>query len=212
MNRAVESHGSTPHSRLGPVRTALRLTRRAIRDADARDEFARALQRRLRAYPRLRSLVQPHRARPSSSSRARIHVPGGSVLPEGGTARLPVMLVVLLGLSDDEVDGWVEQVARSQMMTAAFKPLFVIDRDHFTRLRRYGYPFEFVLPYEDWVSVGDPSAWTGYVRDRLSGLDGLYRPATMVAATGPPPGDETRQAALDALLSWRAGHAGPSAG
>lgn len=141
-----------------------------------------------------------------------VRVPGGSVLPEGATARLPVMLVVLLGLSDDEVDGWVEHVARSQMMTVAFKPLFVVDRDHFTMLRRYGYPFEFVLPYEDWSSVGDPSAWAGYVRDRLSGFDRLYRPATMVAATGPPPGDEAGQAALDGLLSWRAASRGTRAG
>lgn len=98
------------------------------------------------------------------------------------------------------------------MMTAGFKPLFVVDRDDFTRLRRYGYSFEFVIPYADWASLGDPSAWSAYVRDRLCVLQTLYRPATVLAPSGKPPEGDAGRAALDALLSWPASHSGPTAG
>lgn len=203
---------ATADSRLAPVRTALRLVRRGVRDPDARGEFSRAFLRRLRGHPRVRRFMQRASGPSSGLAGARIRIPSGDVLPEHASAALPVTLVVLLGLSDDDVEGWIERVARSQMMTVAFKPLFVVDRDDFTTLRRYGYPFEFIIPYDDWLLVGDPSAWAGHVRTRLTGLKQVYRPATVVAPSGSPPEGEACQAAFDALLSWQADPSGPATG
>lgn len=174
-----------------PLRTGLWLAREAVSSPEARAELIAALDRRLlKPLPRVRRRLY----RLAGGWRPRgplLPVPGGTLLSSEQATQLPVTMFVLIG-AGDQTDEWVERVARAQVESAGFRPLFVVDAPRFTTLRHYGYLFEYVMPDEDWAMLEDAASWPRYVNERLNRLAHLYRPSTVVvlpagAQHGEPP-------------------------
>lgn len=124
-------------------------------------------------------------------------VTAGKLLNGVGTESLPVVLVVTLGADREALVDVVDEVARLQLMTAGFRPVFVTDVPAFAVFRRYGYPAELLLPAEPWDG---PGTWEEYAR-RVVGLmfDG-YR-ATASISVGPGGLDAAGRLILGSLHS-----------
>jgi len=92
----------------------------------------------------------------------------GNLLGGHGLDNLPVVLVSLVGAPSQEVPQLLEAVAQEQVLTGGFRPLVVLDSDHFAEVRRYGYPVDFVVPEHAWHD--DQTPWRDYFRERLRSM------------------------------------------
>ena len=108
---------------------------------------------------------------------------GGRHLVGRDTALLPVVGVVGVGLTDEQVEGLGEQVAGLQRAERSFRPLLVLDRPAFAAARRHGYVVELVVPEDDWCdhpqAVARPDAarttWEDYLGRRLADVVDHYQ-------------------------------------
>lgn len=147
--------------------------------------------RRIPGYRYARRTVVP-RIRDSATARAVVHrlfavdskqhtpldVTAGRLLAGVGTERLPVVLVLLLGLPAGRVREVVDEVAELQVLTAGFRPVIVMDVPELAAARAYGFPAELLLPEDGWPHPAQP--WDDYVRTTLGALFATYRSAASV--------------------------------
>lgn len=113
---------------------------------------------------------------------------GGHHLQGSDLSLLPVVGVVATGLGEEDVDRLVEEVARLQRDTAAFRPLLVLDRPAFAAARRHGYVLEVLLPEEGWSG---PGPWSDYLGTRLASLVDHYQLWHLAVTDGPRLGPAT---------------------
>ena len=76
--------------------------------------------------------------------------PPGRLLTGREAATLPVAVISLLGVPAETVDEVVDDIARLQVLTAGFRPIFVLDSPHLGSPRRYGYVAELIVSAADW--------------------------------------------------------------
>lgn len=126
-----------------------------------------------------------------------VFLSAGRLLGGQGLDNLPVVLVLLVGAADDDVPELLEKVAQEQVLTGGFRPVVVLDSDHFGAVRQYGWPVDFVVPQGAWT---DPDvAWRDYLRERLRAMRRGYGAVALVEL-GDPDG-----LGLDVLASMGAG-------
>jgi len=68
----------------------------------------------------------------------------GKLLGGVGLDTLPVLLVDLTRVPADRLEAVVDELAEIQLITAAFRPVLLLDTPAFAVARRYGYPPELV--------------------------------------------------------------------
>lgn len=135
----------------------------------------RALRRsvvpRLRRNKTLRGAAQviwpttkKDRSRPLPSG-----VTAGDLLHGIGTQELTRLGIVALGCSEDVLAGVVEEVAREQLLSATFAPVFLLDQPHFALTRRYGFVTELLPPPDT-----DPDRRQALLADRITGIQRAY--------------------------------------
>lgn len=129
------------------------------------------------------------------TARGQAWPPAGRLVAGSGTVDLPVALVCLLGLDDDQADPVLEDLARLQLLTAAFRPVVVLDRAGLGGPRRYGWTAELVVPEQQWVAA---EPYAGYLARRLAALRRSYGAEACVTA-GPRGLDPVARAYLTGL-------------
>lgn len=107
-----------------------------------------------------------------------------------GTERLPVVLVIFIGVPGERVPALVDDVAQLQVLGAACWPVFVLDNgdlctDSPVRLRGRA-----VIAKEAWEERRE--SWETYLRRRLAALRTSYRSSTSVTLTAAGLGDVER--------------------
>jgi hypothetical protein len=122
-------------------------------------------------------------------------VAAGRLLDGVGTERLPVVLVVILGADSDTIEEVADEVARLQVATAGFRPVFVTEVPAFGVFRRYGYPAELLLPADGWQGR---ETWNEYARRLVGLMFDAYR-ATAAVTVGPEGLDEAARVVLGSL-------------
>ena len=108
---------------------------------------------------------------------------GGRHLTGRDTPLLPVVGVLGVGLSDEQVEALVEQVAGLQRVERSFRPLLVLDRPAFAAARRHGYVVELVVPRDAWADhpqsaarpPADRTSWEDYLGRRLADIVDHYQ-------------------------------------
>jgi hypothetical protein len=134
-------------------------------------------------------------------------VVAGRLLDGMGTERLPVVLVVLFGTDLDTIEQVADEIARLQVATAGFRPVFVTDVPAFGVFRRCGYPAELLLPADGWQGR---ETWHEYARRLVGLMFDAYR-ATAAATVGPEGLDEAARVVLGSLSAdSRRSSLGPS--
>jgi hypothetical protein len=141
-------------------------------------------------------------ARGSAHVEAPLELAAGRLLTGLGTERLPVILLNLVGLTNDTgtnasseqvVEAVIDEVAEMQLLGAGFRPVFLLDVPAFSRARCYGYLAELVMPRTAWS--GESGDWSDYVAARIASMTRTYGVSAMITV-GPHGLDE---AALGAL-------------
>lgn len=166
-------------SDLDPLRRAARVARKV----PGYPKLRRALVPRLRRNKALRTVAHRiwavrrtdrRRGAPSSD------ITAGSLLDGVGTENLPVVGVIALDLTPEQVRELVDVVAEEQLLTAAFRPLFVLDQPAFAATRRYSYVAELVVPADGWEVHGAAGGWGDYLTQRLSSIQDVFGVATWI--------------------------------
>lgn len=169
--------------------------------------------RRIPGYRYARRTVVP-RLRDSATARAVVHrlfavdakqhtpldVTAGRLLAGVGTERLPVVVVLLLGLPPERVREIVDELAELQVLSAGFRPVIVMDVPELAAARSYGYPAELLLPAADWPYEGQ--SWDDYVRTTLGTVFATYR-STASVVVGPDGLGRTERLLLASLAPRR---------
>lgn len=122
-------------------------------------------------------------------------VAAGRLVDGMGTERLPVVLVVIFGTDSETIEHVADEVARLQVATAGFRPVFVTDVPAFGAFRRYGYPAELLLPAHGWQGK---QTWNEYARRLVGLMFDAYR-ATAAVTIGPECLDEAARVVLGSL-------------
>jgi len=106
----------------------------------------------------------------------------GTVLDGVGTERLPVVVIMITGATDQRCRRIVEQVATAQLLGAGFKPWFVLDSPVFAPFRSYGYAVDLLVARDAWASAD--RTWEEYVGHRLARLVATFAAAATVRIDG----------------------------
>lgn len=105
--------------------------------------------------------------------RAPLDVAAGNLLGGVGTERLPVVVVITIGVPAERVPPIVDEIAQLQVLSAAFRPVIVMDVPQLAAARRYGYAVELLVDETSWNPVDGP--WDEYVGARLASIVATYR-------------------------------------
>jgi len=157
------------------------LARRARTLAGGSD-VAATLVGRLRASPLARKAVSRIFDIDVTGSGGTVVLSAGTLLGGQGLDNLPVVLVSLVGADEGDVPQLLEQVAREQVLTAGFRPVILLDTDHFAEVRKYGYPIEYVVPRATWTGE---EVWEEYLSRRVALLRRSYQAVGSVDLTSP---------------------------
>ncbi|NED97159.1 hypothetical protein G1H11_17815 [Phytoactinopolyspora alkaliphila] len=141
----------------------------------------RAILPRIRQSPSARSLVK-RVFDVDGSQVAPLDVAPGNLIGGVGTERLPVAVILLLGVPADRIEPIVDDVAQLQLLTAAFRPVIVLDTPQFAAVRRYGYPAELITAEHAWADEHQP--WDEYARLRLGKIIATYRSSATITVGG----------------------------
>ncbi|MCK0114294.1 hypothetical protein MWU75_19325 [Ornithinimicrobium sp. F0845] len=112
-----------------------------------------------------------------------VFIDGGTLLAGQGLDNVPVVILSLVGTPADLVPERLEEIGQEQLLTAGFRPVLVVDGDHFGAVRRYGWPVELVLSREQWEAqehVRDDAGWDAYQVRRLQEIRRNYRAAALL--------------------------------
>lgn len=112
-----------------------------------------------------------------------VFLSAGRLVAGHGTDNLPVVLVSLVGAPDGDVPTILERVAQEQVLTGGFRPVVLLDSDHFAEVRQYGYPVDFLVPEAAWTDPQVP--WRDYFRERLRSMRQHYGAVALVELTEP---------------------------
>jgi len=104
-------------------------------------------------------------------------VPAGRRAP-AATATAPVVLLLALGLSTTQLQGWSRVVARAQADGVSLRPVWLLDSGDFPVLLPHGWAFDHVPRRADYDRVGAPMTYEEHLAARLE----LWR-----SRTGHPP-------------------------
>lgn len=171
------------------VRQAVALLWRAPGSRTVRRRAVKALRRNRTA----RRLAQQIWAVRPARRGVPVDVTAGTLLGGLGTEQLPVVLVVMIGTPAALVEPVVEEVAELQVLTAAFRPVFVLDSPAFGPVRRYGYPVELVTGRVDWTDTA--TTWEEYLGTRMASICRHFR-STGTVRVGPDGLDAVDRALL----------------
>ena len=125
-----------------------------------------------------------------------VDVAPGSLLGGVGTERLPVVAVIALDTRPAAVHDLVDDIARIQLLTAGFRPVFVLTTPDLAPVRHYGYVAELLISEPDWPHPY--LRWQDYRDERVNTVVHRYRTSATVAA-GPNGLDATARTVLAAL-------------
>ncbi|MDT0202926.1 hypothetical protein [Nocardioides sp. AE5] len=165
---------SLPHRALRRARRSPRVQKAAgkvltkIRSSDN----AREVVNRIFAGSRHRHSGPPRR-----------YPPAGNLLAGTGLDHLPVAMVSLLATPAEQVDEVIDEIARLQVLTAAFRPIFVMTHPRLDAPRRYGWATELLISPEEWERSGwdeTEEPWEEYAAARIAQAIDLHDPALMV--------------------------------
>ncbi len=147
---------------------------------------------------------------------AGLGVPAGTHAPAGATDA-PVVLLLAIGCTPEEVFAWTEPVAAAQRGGPPFRPVWLLDSPAFPVLLAKGWAFDHVMPREQHLRLsaqaagGGGGTYDGYVAERLELWRSRTLGAPVVPLLGPPTsGGAERLGDAVAALTARAG--GPAAG
>lgn len=112
-----------------------------------------------------------------------VFLSAGRLLGGQGLDNLPVVLVSLVGAAPDDVPTLLERVGQEQVLTGGFRPVVVLDADHFAEVRQYGWPVDFVVPEGAWTDSAVP--WREYFRERLRDMRRGYGAVALVELSEP---------------------------
>ncbi len=127
-------------------------------------------------------------------------IPMGSAVKENAPRAPVTALVMLLGMTDPEIERCVEQVASLQVMLAGFCPLFVTDSDAFQFFRRYEYLFEYLPPADAYIAQHGVEEWTEFVNERLRSIIATYQPQRIIVLGGSSSSHAIERGLLDPFL------------
>lgn len=155
---------------------------RALRAVPGYERLRGPVLRQLRKSPRFRKVLRRVRAaRLQTANRASLTAPiAGRTFSAEEASHLPVALIVCRGLDEGEVETLANRIEQAQLVTAAFRPVFVLDTSAFGPLRLRSFAFEHVLGRSAWEQLYEPSGWTDYLLHQLSTLRSDYGAATVV--------------------------------
>lgn len=165
--------------------TLHRIIRRARR-VPGYTRLRRSMLRRLRSSGLLKEVVSRIYSEGTKDERRipRTYPPPGNLLRGLGTESLPVVVVSLVSIPENSIDEIVDEIARIQLMSAAFRPVFVMDAAHLDSARRYGYAGELLLPSSPWPFPG--VRWIDYATNRVAEIHRRYDAIISIAV--PPEG------------------------
>ncbi|WP_109472749.1 hypothetical protein [Ornithinimicrobium cavernae] len=112
-----------------------------------------------------------------------VFLDGGHLLAGQGLDNVPVVILTLVGTPDELVPERLEEIGREQLLTAGFRPVLVVDGDHFGAVREYGWPVELVLSRAQWDGqerLRDEAGWEAYLARRLREVRRNYRAAALL--------------------------------
>jgi hypothetical protein len=89
-------------------------------------------------------------------------------------------MFLVWGLSEEELDTLVTDVARLQMMKRDFNPLFVTDSDTWGPFQKHSYWFEYIPPAEEWMEHNPDTGWSEFVAERIDSIVETYAPDRIV--------------------------------
>jgi hypothetical protein len=165
--------------------------------------------RRSSTATRLASLVAAHPRHtervPVTKGTARSRARGsgtlpftpGAGLPNAHSRHLPVVVFVCLGYTPAASRLVARRIAEIQLLTAAFRPLFVVDRADFAAFKEYGFAWEYVTPNEAWANAETGVTWTDHLLDRLAEIVEGYRVRSIV----PLPANDPSTVTYECLLT-----------
>lgn len=151
--------------------------------------------RRMPGYRYARRTMVP-RIRRSATARAVVHrlfavdmkqhtpmdVAPGNLLTGVGAERLPVVVVIMIGVPAQTVGPVVDEIAELQVLTAGFRPVVVMDAPALGAARTYGYPAEQLIDQASWTD--ENQSWDDYARFTLASIFATYR-STASLLVGP---------------------------
>lgn len=123
----------------------------------------------------------------------------GTLIAGLGADHLPVAVVYLLDVPEHKVDEVVDDIARLQLMSAAFRPIFVMDSPRLDAARRYGYAAELLVSPDHWTF--NDVRWDDYAARRTADIFRRYKASLSI--TVPPSGvNRTVRIALQAASQF----------
>lgn len=202
MRRSCDAHARANGAReaadvldrlLAPVATApgaSRLEQLSVLESSRvsrLDALVSTIRSRLRTNPLVRRLtgrapLAPGEARSAAAAgrAGALPVLAGRPVKGARAGRLPVALLLCLGAGEQEVTRLVKGIAELQAEQRSFRPLFVVDSDHFASFRANDYLFEYVVPREEWESLTGAGDWPVYLERRLKQIVGAFLPSVVV--------------------------------
>lgn len=164
------------------------------------ERLALALVRRARRVPRaeaaalkVASTLRGNQLARTAVSRAfdmdlegiggTVFVDGGNLLAGEGLDNVPVVVLSLVGTPTDVVAERLDQIGQEQVLTGGFRPVLIIDGDHFAAVREFGWPVELVLSREQWdaeAHLRDETGWEAYLTRRYQAIRRNYRAAALL--------------------------------
>lgn len=164
------------------------------------ERVALALVRRARRVPRaeaaalrVASTVRANQLARTAVSRAfdmdlegiggTVFLDGGNLLAGEGLDNVPVVVLSLVGTPEELVGERLEQIGQEQLLTGGFRPVLIIDGDHFAAVREFGWPVELVLSRPQWQaeeSLQDDAGWEAYLTRRYQAIRRNYRAAALL--------------------------------
>jgi UDP:flavonoid glycosyltransferase YjiC (YdhE family) len=144
------------------------------------------IQRRLRTLEEPDRTARPLQARPVKRRpvKAKLPVPGGSLLSRKHEKGLvPVLFILPVEATGDEVATMVDAVARLQYTHRTFAPIFLTHHIDFRPLRRYAYLFEHLPGPSVWDRVATPRGFASARRARIEDIVAWYQPRVTMTLT-----------------------------
>lgn len=149
-------------------RTAQRL-RQTPQYTAARRRTVRAL-RRSDLVQRAVAAISPSPPAPATSPRRAVQplrLPAGAGFPAGHGRRLPIVVVLALGLDAELVPGLLAGLRREQVLSGAFRPVVVADCPVLQHVRGHGWVCEVLLDRQEWERLHPGQSWHAYVREHV---------------------------------------------
>lgn len=126
-----------------------------------------------------------------------LSIPMGRFFPTSHSPSGLVVCFVALGVPAQALASTAMRIAEAQLVTAAFRPLLVVDGEDLDLARRYGWAVERLVPREEWESLDRAASWTGYATNRIAEIARSYGASSVV----PVPTSGLDECSWPALLS-----------